>query len=111
MFHNSQLSTLNSHLSTLLAVGLVALVVFQSCQKASLSENDSSDSDPVTDANLVVVVTDKGLTSTRLNFAIYDLGGTRQKQVNQQSSAADFGSAVFQLPPGRRHLPAGGRRS
>ena len=104
MFHNSQLSTLNSHLSTLLAVGLVALVVFQSCQKASLSENDSSDSDPVTDANLVVVVTNKGLTSTRLNFAIYDIGGTRQKQVNQQSSAADFGSAAFQLEEGTYQL-------
>ena len=41
---------------------------------------------------------------TRLNFAIYDEGGSRLKQINQQSSAADFGSAAFQLDEGNYQL-------
>lgn len=41
---------------------------------------------------------------TRLNFAIYDQGGLRLKQVNQESSAADFGQASFQLEPGTYQL-------
>jgi len=37
---------------------------------------------------------------TRLNFAIYDEGGSRVKQVNQTSAEADFGKASFQLAEG-----------
>ena len=48
---------------------------------------------------------------TRLNFAVYDLAGTRVKQVNQQSGAADFGSAVFQLPEGTYQLVVVGHSS
>ena len=48
---------------------------------------------------------------TRLNFAIYDMAGTRIKQINQQSSAADFGSAVFQLPEGTYQLVVVGHSS
>jgi len=36
----------------------------------------------------------------RLNFAIYSLDGTRVKQVNQTSDAANFGTASFQLEEG-----------
>jgi hypothetical protein len=36
----------------------------------------------------------------RLNFAIYTLDGTRVKQVNQTSDAAEFGTASFQLEEG-----------
>ena len=48
---------------------------------------------------------------TRLNFAIYDEDGSRVKQVNQQSSAADFGSAAFQLEPGDYTLVVVGHSS
>ena len=41
---------------------------------------------------------------TRLNFAIYDEGGSRVKQVNQTSAEADFGKASFQLEPGTYQL-------
>ncbi len=41
---------------------------------------------------------------TRLNFAIYDEGGSRLKQINQQSSAADFGQCAFQLDEGNYQL-------
>ena len=41
---------------------------------------------------------------TRLNFAIYDEGGSRLKQINQQSSAADFGQCAFQLDEGTYQL-------
>ena len=41
---------------------------------------------------------------TRLNFAIYDEDGSRLKQINQQSSAADFGSVAFQLDEGTYQL-------
>jgi hypothetical protein len=37
---------------------------------------------------------------TRLNFTIYDEGGSRVKQVNQTSAEADFGKASFQLAEG-----------
>jgi hypothetical protein len=48
---------------------------------------------------------------TRLNFAIYDEDGSRVKQVNQQSSAADFGSAAFQLDEGDYTLVVVGHSS
>ena len=45
-----------------------------------------------------------GDVCTRLNFAIYDMDGTRLKLISQQSSAADFGSASFQLAEGTYQL-------
>ena len=41
---------------------------------------------------------------TRLNFAVYDQGGLRLKQVNQTSDMADFGHASFQLEEGTYQL-------
>ncbi len=38
---------------------------------------------------------------TRLNFAVYDEGGSRVKQVNQTSDMANFGTASFQLDEGQ----------
>lgn len=37
---------------------------------------------------------------TRINFAIFNIEGSRVKQVNQQLEDADFGTASFQLPEG-----------
>ena len=83
---------------------LVLLLLLVSCEKPITS---SDNNEATQNGNLIVSVPTDGLTSTRLNFAVYDTSGTRIKQVNQQSSAADFGSAVFQIPP--RRLPPGRR--
>ena len=45
-------------------------------------------------------VTPASEACTRLNFAIYDEGGSRVKQVNQTYAEADFGKASFQLAEG-----------
>ena len=44
--------------------------------------------------------------STRLNYAVYDMEGTRVKQVNQIASEAEYGTAYFQLPVGDYQLVA-----
>ena len=41
---------------------------------------------------------------TRLNFAVYDMSGERQKQVNQEIDDSDFGTATFQLNEGQYEL-------
>ena len=91
-------------------------IALASCEKAIISDENESGA---TKGNLRVSVFQIEKTPfasltrakeaaseacTRLNFAIYDMAGTRIKQVNQQSSAADFGSAVFQLPEGTYQL-------
>ena len=48
---------------------------------------------------------------TRLNFAIYDEGGSRVKQVNQTSAEADFGKASFKLEQGDYQLVVVGHSS
>lgn len=47
----------------------------------------------------------------RLNFAIYDMQGTRVKQVNQTSDNSSFGTASFQLEPGTYQLVVVGHSS
>jgi hypothetical protein len=97
------------------------LLLLSSCEKAIL--DDSTLSGSAADANLTVTVFEIEKTPfeyftrsttapatratksasgvcTRLNFAIYDEGGSRIKQVNQAKAAADFGKAHFQLEPG-----------
>lgn len=79
---------------------LLLFMVFVSCEKPITSDSGSDDSQGVkADDNLVVSVPVDGLSFTRLNFAVYDMTGTRIKQVNQTSAAADFGKASFQLAP------------
>ncbi len=43
---------------------------------------------------------------SRLNFAVYDMQGTRIKQVNQQEGDNDFGTAAFLLPAGQYQFVA-----
>ena len=82
---------------------LLLFMVFVSCEKPITSDSGSDDSQGVkADDNLVVSVPVDGLSFTRLNFAVYDMTGTRVKQVNQTSAAADFGKASIQLAPLRR---------
>lgn len=47
----------------------------------------------------------------RLNFAIYNIQGTRVKQVNQTSDNGSFGTASFQLEPGTYQLVVVGHSS
>lgn len=96
MFSESHKPQLSNKLTLLLAIFLI------SCTKATLDE-ELPDNAPAANANLVVRIAKNQLTATRLNFVVYD-EGTRVKQINQQSSAADFGSAVFQLKPGTYRL-------
>ena len=92
MFSESHKPQLSNKLTLLLAILLF------SCTKATLDE-ELPDNAPAANANLVVCIAKSQLSATRLNFAVYN-EGTRVKQINQQSGAADFGSAVFQLEPG-----------
>ena len=83
-------------------------VTLASCEKPIIPE----ESDEVTKGNLTVSIYQleqtpfENLTRsvasdvcTRLNFAVYS-GGTRVKQVNQEISNANFGTASFQLSEG-----------
>ena len=99
---------------------LCTLLSLSSCEKA-ITDSDTVVSGSVADknANLQVTVfsiektpfetftraaTPASEACTRLNFAIYDEGGSRVKQVNQTSAEADFGKASFQLEPGTYQL-------
>ena len=116
-------------ISALFAV-LIVFAVF-ACEKAIISDENESGA---TKGNLRVsvfqiektpfesltrssdgAVTRTGQTAsavvTRLNFAIYDMAGTRIKQVNQTSGMADFGHASFQLPEGTYQLVVVGHSS
>lgn len=43
---------------------------------------------------------------THLNFSIYDMEGSRQKQFNQKVGDSDYGTAFFELPEGDYQLVA-----
>ena len=89
--------------------GLLA-TVFVSCENPVIP-NDEVSEEP--QGNLKVSINqieqtpfaaltraETGAACTRLNFVLYDEGGARVKQVNQQSTDANFGTASFQLPEG-----------
>ena len=104
---------------------LCTLLLLLSCEKAITDEDSVVSGSPADkNANLTVTVfsiektpfealtraenaeadfgkaTPASEVCTRLNFAIYDEGGSRVKQVNQTSAEADFGKASFQLAEG-----------
>ena len=110
-------------LSALFALFVMSVVfALASCEKAIISDENESES---TKGNLRVNVfqiektpfasltraKEAAFAVSRLNFAIYDQAGLRLKQVNQESSAADFGSAGFQLEPGTYQLVVVGHSS
>ena len=76
---------------------LSLLVALVSCEKP-ISSDDSEEVE--SDGNLIVSITNTELSTTRLNFALYDMSGTRVKQVNQQVGNAGFGTASFQVDKG-----------
>lgn len=89
---------------------LFALLVLCACEQPLVSEEKPSENEN----NLRVSVFEIEKTPfasltrgesaaeicTHLNFAVYTIEGTRVKQVNQTSDAANFGTASFQLEAG-----------
>lgn len=97
-------------LSLCAVCAIVALCIFISCEKADISNEVDEPS-----GNLKVSVFQIEQTAfstftraeqpasevcTRLNFAIYDMDGTRLKLTSQTSSNADFGTTSFKLEQG-----------
>ena len=108
------MSKVSSILSAFHALAIA--ITLASCEKVAIPESDASEE---LNGNLRVSVyqieqtpfagstrTTEAASAacTRLNFAIYDEDGSRLKQINQQTSAADFGSAAFQLDEGTYQL-------
>ncbi|MBR6418277.1 MAG: FimB/Mfa2 family fimbrial subunit [Bacteroidales bacterium] len=83
---------------------LLLLMAFVSCEKPIISDDSNDKQGVKQNANLLVNIVNVGLSITRLNFVVFDMDGTRVKQVNQQSGAADFGLAEFQLEEGMYQL-------
>ena len=102
-------------LSAVFALFVMCVVlVLVSCEKPIISDENESGA---TKGNLRVSIYQiektpfSSLTRaaaseacTRLNFAVYDQGGSRLKQLNQTSDMADFGHASFQLEEGTYQL-------
>lgn len=108
------MSKVSSILSAFHALAIA--ITLASCEKVAIPESDASEE---LNGNLRVSVYQieqtpfagstrtteaASVACTKLNFAIYDEGGSRLKQINQQSSAADFGSVAFQLDEGTYQL-------
>ena len=110
----------NLHIFLIALCVLMMLGIFSSCEKLSLPEDNGSETPK---GNLRVTVTEiekipfpsliqyaqeassramvpVSTVCERLNFVVYDMNGTRVKQVNQTLDAADYGTASFQLPEG-----------
>ena len=103
-----------------LLVLVTTMLILSSCEKAVLPESESSDAQS---GNLRVKVYEIEKTPfasltratdtraeavsavcTRLNFAVYDDGGSRVKQINQTSDKVGFGTCSFQLDEGNYQL-------
>lgn len=92
--------------------GVFALV---SCEKAATIEEDSDDIsgnlrvsvqeiEQTPFASLTRGVEPVANVCTRLSFAVYDMSGSRLKQVNQEKGNANFGVAGFQLEEGEYQI-------
>lgn len=115
MKHKKLMMTLGATFA-LLAIGMVF-----ACERPLTSETGNTEE---TNGNLRVSVfqveqtpfesltrTSVSDVLTRLNFAVYDLSGTRVKQINQTSDKADFGHCSFQLGEGTYQLVVVGHSS
>ena len=97
----------------LLIALLVGIFVLCGCEKAiNLEEIDNAATGNVT-VNVYKIeneafgVSSRGVVSdvcTRLNFAMYDAGGVRVKQINQKSGDKGFGAVSFELEEGSYQL-------
>lgn len=95
---------------------MLAVVLLASCEKA-IFDQDENEATGDANGNLRVSVyqieqmpfasmTRSAVTDycNRLNFAIYEMDGSRVKQVNQTSDKAGFGTASFLLEEGEYQL-------
>ena len=81
-------------------IAFIALLTLVSCEKVTLPFNE----DPKkSEGNLITRAVPTN-ACTRINYAVYDMEGTRVKQVNQQLDDANFGTASFQLAEGNYFL-------
>ena len=101
-----------------LALVLMLLSIVLACEKAIVGEGkETTTGDP--DGNVQVTVyqvaktpfasltragSEPSTVITRLNFAVYDQGGSRLKQINQMSSQVGFGNCSFQIEEGSYQL-------
>lgn len=82
-----------------LSVFSLLLLALAACEKP-ITSDETPDTPEQLNGNFIVSVAKEGLTTTRLNFALYDMSGTRVKQVNQQAGNDGFGTASFQVDNG-----------
>ena len=108
------MSKVSSILSAFHALAIA--ITLASCEKVAIPESDASEE---LNGNLHVSVYQieqtpfagstrtteaASVACTRLNFAIYDEGGSRLKQINQTSDNTGFGQCAFQLDEGTYQL-------
>lgn len=87
---------------------LFVILLFAACNTVDFNDIDPEpDEARAGSGNLTLRVTQLQQTpfstdtsSTHVNFAFYDLGGTRVKQVNQKQGDSNCGTANLQLEPG-----------
>lgn len=111
----------------LMFVVLFLMMLVQSCEEPYFGADDASESkgnlrvrvfeiDQTPFESLTHESTTRGEQAAsevckRLNFAIYDMEGTRVKQVNQTSDDKGFGTASFQLEEGDYYVVVVGHSS
>lgn len=96
---------------------LLLALFFTACEKLSMDEEIAEEVTAPVDDGLVIRVaqfesrafekvntTDAELSCTHLNFAVYDMMGTRIKQVNQKAGDIHYGTASFPLENGDYQL-------
>lgn len=100
-----------------LTVLATIMLILYSCEKVAFPDSESDDSqsgnlrvkvyeiEKTPFASLTPTRTDElSAVCSRLNFAVYDDGGSRVKQINQTSDKDGFGSCSFQLDDGNYEL-------
>ena len=93
---------------------LSLLVLFISCESPVITDDEGEEQNGNLRVNVCQLeqtpfsvhsrATTVSEACSRLNYAVYTMDGARVKQINKQSSAADFRSAVFQLEEGDYQL-------
>lgn len=97
-----------------------AVLILFSCEKAFIDMDDGAGDTPAAsklEGNLIVSISQieqmpfmdytraaVADVCTRVNFAVYNMAGTRVKQINQQVGGANYGTASFQLDEGEYQL-------
>lgn len=98
----------------------LAILLLLSCEKAFIDVDDGAGDTPAAsklEGNLIVSISQieqmpfmdytraaVADVCTRVNFAVYNMAGTRVKQINQQLGHANYGTAAFQLEEGEYQL-------